>query len=55
MAVKQLYYYYYCYYRVLFKCRGIKKKLLEHFTEVTIVNDNVTRGNLFIGKFLDVT
>ena len=26
------------------------KKLLEHFTEITIVNDNVTRGNLHIRK-----
>jgi len=40
--------------RVYLSAVQLEKKLLEHFTEVTISNGNVTRGNLCIRKFLGV-
>ena len=30
----------------------LEKKLLGHFTEVTIGNDSITRGNLYLTKVI---
>jgi len=39
---------------IIIKEYSAKKKLLEHFAEVPIGNDNVACGNLYIRKFLGV-